>query len=255
MMRQSPYTFSHQIPAQGTNKQKQKPSPPPRYHDLVDRQEMGIIISRSPAREAGAWDDSEQKAARIEVEPPVEPRSVTVKMMVIIFALIILGIFAGTLFAIARLNRIEMAIKSDIRKLKMIIQKKADLWDESNSKEDIAKEGYDLVDTRLRIIDFKLQNFIDSHDEVSSTSQDNFNSEDDVHRVEYSYDELSTDAYKDRVEEYYPSIEYDNMMGDASTVEVEVQAQVVPSNKNITDDVDMNLNYDYDEEESVSGLE
>ena len=48
-MHQSPSTFGQPQPGSGTK--KQKPSPPPRYHDLVDNTEMGIIISPRDSRE------------------------------------------------------------------------------------------------------------------------------------------------------------------------------------------------------------
>ena len=72
----------------------------------------------------------------MEVKTEFQPRSVTLKLMVIIFALIIVSIFIGTLFAIARLNQIEITMKSEIRNM----------------------------ETRLRLIDIKLQNIIDSHE-------------------------------------------------------------------------------------------
>ena len=64
--------------------------------------------------------------------------------MVIILALIIVSIFIGTLFAIARLNQIEITMKSEIRNM----------------------------ETRLRLIDIKLQNIIDSHE--TSTARGDF---------------------------------------------------------------------------------
>ena len=157
MMHQSPSTFGHNH--QGSGTKKQKPSPPPRYHDFVDNTEMGIIISPRESREVAP-----RKVRDVEVRTEFQPRSVTLKLMVIIFALIIVSIFIGILFAIARLNQIEITMKSEIRQIKTIIQLRQELKEDLKHRDNIDADGYQLLETRLRLIDIKLQDIIDSHE-------------------------------------------------------------------------------------------
>ena len=190
MMHQSPSTFGHPQPGSGTK--KQKPSPPPRYHDLVDNTEMGIIISPRESREV-----EPRKTRDVEVKTEFQPRSVTLKLMVIIFALIIVSIFIGTLFAIARLNQIEISMKSEIRNIKTIIQLRQELNEDLKHRDNIEADEYHLLETRLRLMDIKLQDIIDSHE--TPTAQD---AGDKLDTWQYSYDD------KDGVEEDYEDKEY-----------------------------------------------
>merc|ERR1719443_39645 len=94
-----------------------------------------------------------------------QPRSAALKLMIIIFAVIIISTFAGTFFAIARLNQIEMTMKSEIKEIKTIIQVKQDTSEDPNDFSDnVGEDEYNLLDTRLRLIDSKLQDIIDSHE-------------------------------------------------------------------------------------------
>ena len=174
MMHQSPSTFGHQYQAPGAK--KQKPSPPPRYHDLVDNSEMGIIISPNNPRESAPL-----KTRDVEVKTEFQPRSVTMKLMSIIFALIIISTFAGTLYSIVRLNQFEIMIDSKIREMKTIIQLKQELTDDINHRESSEEDGFSLLDTRLRLIDIKLQDLLDSHEEMMKEEYPTF-------RGDFSYD-------------------------------------------------------------------
>ena len=182
MMHQSPSTFGHQYQAPGAK--KQKPSPPPRYHDLVDNSEMGIIISPNNPRESAPL-----KTRDVEVKTEFQPRSVTMKLMSIIFALIIISTFAGTLYSIVRLNQFEIMIDSKIREMKTIIQLKQELTDDINHRESSEEDGFSLLDTRLRLIDIKLQDLLDSHEEMMKEEYPTF-------RGDFSYDAEEGENYE-----------------------------------------------------------
>ena len=195
MMHQSPYTFGHQQQTFGAK--KQKPSPPPRYHDLVEKSEMGIVISPNNPRELAP-----EMTRDVEVKMEFQPRSATMKLMAIIFAIIIISTFAGTLFAIIRLNQIEIMMNLKLKEMKTIIQLKQELAEDQNHRESIEEDGFSLLDTRLRLIDLKLQDLIDSHEEMIKedypTSRD-YSSYDVDEEGDYTYDERSADT-KENVE-------------------------------------------------------
>ena len=205
MMHQSPSTFGHQYQAPGAK--KQKPSPPPRYHDLVENSEMGIIISPNNPR-----DSAPAKTRDVEVKTEFQPRSVTMKLMSIIFALIIISTFAGTLYSIVRLNQFEIMINSKIREIKTIIQLKQELTEDLIHRESFEEDGFSLLDTRLRLIDLRLQDLIDSHEEMM---KEDFSC-DAEEEGKYSDDELRADNNEN--EQQAENVEYSGFEEDYSEI-------------------------------------
>ena len=280
MMHQSPSTFGHNY--QGSGTKKQKPSPPPRYHDFVDNTEMGIIISPRESREVEA-----RKARDVEVKSEFQPRSVTLKLMVIIFALIIVSIFIGILFAIARLNQIEITMKSEIRQIKTIIQLRQELKEDLKHRDNIDADGYHLLETRLRLIDIKLQDIIDSHETPTARGDLIYDAGDKLNTTGiYSYDDSEEDyedeeypviakddddveenlnqdqadrnvAEEDYEDDEYPSTEEDDrVVTGADHVEELPNQDLVVSPGNKTNTIVDPFDIDYDDEEVASnGLE
>ena len=147
---------------------------------------MGIIISPNNPRESAPL-----KTRDVEVKTGFQPRSVTMKLMAIIFALIIISTFAGTLYSIVRLNQFEIMINSKIREMKTIIQLKQELTDDLNHRESSEEDGFSLLDTRLRLIDIKLQDLLDSHEEMMKEEYPTF-------RDDFSYDAEEEGEYYDK---------------------------------------------------------
>ena len=250
-MRQSPTTFGHQHQQTGTK--KQKPSPPPRYHDLVDSSEMGIIISNNNPRESREADPEETRDVGIRTE--FQPRSAVLKLMIIFFALIIISTFAGTFFAIARLNQIEMIMKSEIKEIKTMIQLKQASSEDLKS-DNVVEDEYNLLDTKLRLIDSKLQDIINSHEIPTSLDDIIYDDEDNLSTLEYSDD----GNYSAGVEEDYEDVEYpgveedDRVVSDEDDVEGHLGQFVIPMDTSFTPDDNYYLNYD-EKETTSSALE
>ena len=255
MLRQSPSTFGHQHQQSGVK--KQKPSPPPRYHDLVDSSEMGIIISPNNPSPRESREADPEKTRDVGIRSEFQPRSASLKLMIIIFALIIISTFAGTFFVITRLNQIEITIKSEIREIKTIIQLKQDLSEDLNHRDNTGEDEYNLLDTRLRLIDLRLQDIIDSQEIPTSSGDITYDAGDKVNTLEYSEDDSdSAGIEEDYEDEEYPGVEEDDrVVSDADDVEGHLgQVQgVTPLNTSFTLD-DNYLNYD-DKETAASGLE
>merc|ERR1719480_579543 len=132
--------------------------------------------------------------------------------MIIIFAVITISTFAGTFFAIARLNQIEMTMKSEIKEIKTtIIQLKQASREDLKHRDNVGAEEHNLLDTRLRLIDSKLQDIIDSHDIPTSLGDIIYDEEDNLNTLEYSDDDnYSAGVEEDYEDEEYPGVEEDD---------------------------------------------
>ena len=224
----------------------------------------------------------------MEVKTEFQPRSVTLKLMVIIFALIIVSIFIGILFAIARLNQIEITMKSEIRQIKTIIQLRQELKEDLKHRDNIDADGYQLLETRLRLIDIKLQDIIDSHETPTARGDLIYDAGDKLNTGIYSYDDSEEDyedeeypvianddgaidveenlnqdqadrnvAEEDYEDDEYPSTEEDDrVVTGADYVEdlLNQDSVVIPGNKTNTIVDHFDINYD-DEEVASNGLE
>merc|ERR1712133_112137 len=110
-------------------------------------------------------------------------------------------------YAIARLNQIEITMKSEIRNIKTIIQLRQELNEDLKHGDNIEADGYHLLETRLRLMDIKLQDIFDSHE--TPTAQD---TGDKLNTGIYSYDD------SDRVEEDYEDEEYPDVEEDVLVI-------------------------------------
>ena len=231
MMRQdqSQSTLGNQHKGQGyeIETKKQNPSPPPRYHDLADKYEMGISISPSSHRDSREVDP--EKTRDVGFMGEFEPRSATMKLMVIIFSLIIMSTFSGIFYAIARLNQIEITIQAQIPEMKTIINLKNELKEDINRRDNVEEGGYNLLDAKLRLIESKLQ--------------DLFNSNKDSMKVKYPSPDESSGVFlgKGSPQEY----EYmeDPVIAGAGTYDIEEHQDHFQDVTPISDD-DFYLNYE-----------
>merc|ERR1711915_613205 len=116
-------------------------------------------------------------------------------------------------------------------------------------RENIEADGFNLLDTRLRLIDIKLQDLIESQDE-KQTSYNALSYENDATTEVYSYDGTRADKDEELSEdEKYQGIEESDDVEEAYSYSYE------EISANSDEDVEVNENDEYPNAEEVDDTE